>query len=191
MRSISAAGLIATTALVAGAIASPAIASSTKPIEQVLPALSAGYVSADAIPEVVDLETFGVLDEDVRAVGSDEVADYWIARQGSENVCLIIYIRGGNEVSSASCTTIADFNLSGLSLVTGEDRSAPDRSSEAYYLPADVATSEIPGETNMRRSAGSDTQLIAGRPGELGLNSSIVSRDDGSEFKFVPLESAE
>lgn len=185
------AGAVAVAGLVSAAIGSPAMASSVKSVDQVLPALSTQYDAGDVVPEVVNLELFGILPEDVRAVGSDDVADYWVASQGNDSVCLIVHIRGGNEVSSASCTTVADFNISGLSLVIGENRANPERSSEAYYLPADVESSEVVGVEALGRNAAKTSQLIAGRPGALGLEPSTVSRSDGTEFTFNPLETGQ
>lgn len=170
------------------ATALPAAASSAQPVEDVIPALAVPQSAADAAPDTVNLDALGIDAHELRSLGSDDVADYWVARSGNEDVCLIAYVRGGNEVSSSACTSIADFYQTGLGIVTGESRSNPDRSTEAYLIPSDVDANLVPQVAEARQGAAlAGTQFVAARPGSVDFVRAEVERSDGTTFVFTPI----
>lgn len=173
--------------LLLAATAMPAAASSSKPVEDVIPALAAPQTAADAAPSIIDLEALDVEASALRSLGSDEVADYWVARSGNENVCLVAHVRGGNEVASSACVSIADFYQSGLGIVTGESRDTPDRATEAYLIPADVNVDLVPHSGEARLSESASSQFVATRPGSVDFTQTKIERTDGSTFVFSPI----
>lgn len=180
------------------AAASPALAGGgVIPLEDVAPILSTTQTTADLPPTYIDLHVLGDIDPaSVRAIGHDEVADYWVGQSTANDICLITAIRGGNEVAGSSCRSLVEFNQFGLAMITGEDASDPKRSAEAYYLPGDVTLSDV-GATesngsNLRVAEGANSSqpmdgLAAGRPGTLDLEARDVERSNGSTFHFKPL----
>lgn len=170
------------------ATAMPAAASSAQPVEEVIPALAVPQTPADSAPDIVNLDALGVEASELRSLGSDDVADYWVARSGNEDVCLIAYVRGGNEVSSSACVSIADFYQTGLGIVTGESRDNPERATEAYLIPSDVDAALVPNSAQARQvTASTGTQFVAARPGSVDFTRSEIAREDGTTFVFTPI----
>jgi hypothetical protein len=181
---------VAAAAGLALAASTPALAGTgAMPIADVVPALKVAQTQADVPPSIVDLEALGNIDPaSLRAVGSDDVASYWVGQSSTTDICLITYIRGGNEVSGSSCRSIPDFQQFGLAMITGEDTSDPTRSAEAYYLPADISVDSVGATEHTATNARSTTSnFTAGRPGALDLSVADVPRGDGSTFHFQPL----
>lgn len=177
-----AAGLLLT------ATAMPAAASSAKPVEDVIPALAAAQTTADAAPSIIDLDALGVDASELRSLGSDDVADYWVARSGNEDVCLVAHVRGGNEVASSACVSIADFYQHGLGIITGESQDTPDRATEAYLIPSDVNVDLVPNGEEARLAEATSTQFVAARPGSVDFTRTEIERTDGSTFVFSPIQ---
>lgn len=186
-RVIQSAVAVGAAGLMFAATAMPAAATSTKPVEDVIPALAAPQTVADTAPSTINLDVLGVEAADLRSLGSDDVADYWVARSGNEDVCLIAYIRGGNEVASSACVSIADFYRTGVGILTGESRDDPSRATEAYLFPADVDAGAVTQSGDARRSATTGSQFIASRPGDIDFAPTTLTRADGSAFAFSPI----
>jgi hypothetical protein len=166
----------------------PAAASPSVPVDEAIPALaSPPQTEADAAPSVVNLDALGVEASELRSLGSDEVADYWVARSGTEDVCLVAHIRGGNDVASSACVSIGDFYQSGIGLVTGESQDAPDRSTEAYLIPADVDATLDPHLDEALQAMTAEAQFVAVRPGSIDFTRAEIERADGSTFVFTPI----
>lgn len=170
------------------AASTPALAGTgTTPIEDVVPIFSLTQTAADVPPSNVNLEALGDIDpESVRAVGSDDVASYWVGQSADEDICLITYIPGGNEVAGSSCRSIPEFNQWGLGMIMGEDTADPSRSAEAYYLPSDISVAAI-GASDQSGARVAASNFTSGRPGALNLSPEDVTRSDGSTFHFQPL----
>ncbi|QKW15621.1 hypothetical protein [Verrucosispora sp. NA02020] len=184
------------TAGVAGLIvlstALPAIAGddSRTSIEEMLPVLAVQQSVQDRVPASVELDKLGnVSQESVRYLGRDDVANYWVGRAGTSQVCLILQISGGNEVSASTCTYVTDFYKKGLGLVAGGD----GQTAEAYLLPADIDPTELGAESYDPRQKGrvvpGANLLTVRSKATSGWKGSEVRRSDGSSFRFSPIPS--
>lgn len=166
-------------------------------VETLLPELAQPQDPQDEkLAEEADLEALGGIDpESVRSLGADELGSYWLGRAGSSEVCLIVQAPGDYRVTSSTCTDIARFSETGLSLRTGESADR-ENNPEAYLMPADVPSHEVTAlsgssEIASRRSAESGAQsgLLVVRSGDASdlLDPATLQREDGSSFEFTPL----
>ena len=182
------AGLVVLTA------ALPASAAERSDINDLVPAFATNQNAQDRSLESVSSEAFGALNADsVRWVGRKGTAEYWVARKGNSNVCLVMHIPGGMEVVAVTCAPAEDFYRKGLSLEAGGSPDEPDASAEAYLLPGDVDAGGIVSRPELRTAAlaaaaGDRANLIVVEPGKSGLSQAEVAREDGSGFHFVPLD---
>lgn len=172
--------------LVATALPAAADGSSVN-VEEMLPMLATPQTALDLVPKEVTLDSLGEIDADsVRAIGSDGVADYWVARSGTSQVCLILYIPGGNEVSASTCASLAHFYRAGMGLIAGESMTDPSRSTEVYLLPADINPSDLLVRMDSSPLPKISANLLSMRPSN-SLRPADLSRMDGSIFNFNPI----
>jgi hypothetical protein len=184
-------GAVGVAAFVALATALPAIAEdgSRTSVEEMLPILASQQSASDRVPESVGISALGdISEESVRSLGGDGVANYWVARAGTSEVCLILEIPE-EKISASSCGSIADFYHHGISLAAGPSVDDPSSSTEAYLLPADIESSDI-GVSKLhteKQAMGLGAGLVTSRPQESPVRLSEVIRDDGSVFEFAPV----
>lgn len=80
-------------------------------LEEMLPVLATSQGPSDRIPAAVDLAELGnPSPSSTRFLGSDGTADYWVARIGGSQVCLILYValrkRGCSRVLSVGGASV-------------------------------------------------------------------------------------
>lgn len=157
-------------------------------VEQLIPQLDVAQTVADKVPDVVDLSALGAIDFDsIRSLGTDGVANYWVGRVGTSQLCLIMHIPNGYEVSAAACGEISDFHQQGIGLRAGESVNESERSAEAYLLPSDVQPSAIVAKYKLELREGTNAGLLAVTPGSLSAETITIPRMGSSDFSFVPL----
>ncbi|POX67120.1 hypothetical protein C3481_02330 [Microbacterium sp. Ru50] len=175
------------TLLAAAVVAPSASATDGQQIATLIPAFERTQTPDDRVPSTVDLFALGIYDDSsVRALGSDEDADYWVARSGSSDICLITYIAGGNEIAASTCVSASSFYESGLGIAAGDALPGFEKTAEGYLFPADVKLSEATDRSStMRASATEPTFLLADEAAE----PATFEREDGSLFEFAPIPS--
>lgn len=189
-RILATASSIAALAVVAVALPASAEDKSRVQINEMVPAFAESQTEADKVPNTVNLGALGDIDEGTtRSLGSDDAAEYWVARSGPSDICLVMYLGGENELSSSVCGPIADFYRTGLGLRSGVDVNDPATSAEAYFLPADVALTDIaPDNISLKSNESAPSaSLLTVQPENTDLKPVKVPRADGSYFSFTPL----
>lgn len=190
-------GLGAAGALMSLSIANPALAAgdSLVDVEEMLPVLGQPPTANDRLPEGIDPGELGdIRQSTVRSLGSDGTAEYWVARAGSSNLCLILNIPGGAEVSASACGPITSFYRTGIALGAGESPDRPERSVVAYLLPSDVEMAKLtPLLPSIESSTYNARSNMLSMPwhGETMLPEVELPRSNGEIFNFVPLENGE
>lgn len=179
-------------------IATPVIASTEGPspvnVEQMVPALAERQAKKDLLPSNLDSERLGGVRLDtVRSLGSDATARYWVARAGSADICLLVHIPGGADVSASTCGPITEFYRSGLSLAAGENPDSPERSVQAYLLPDDIEISKLASLSLNARSSSTtvDTEanMLTMRWHDGAQLAPVdVPRSNGQDFRLAPLQ---
>lgn len=163
--------------------AAPSMASSSSgtPLDQLIPELAVAQTSNDALPDNMKLEDLGPIDAtSLRHLGEDELAEYWVGRSGSTQVCLIITLRDYPGVGASACGEATDFYNQGIALSTGN----AEIKSEAYLLPADVPI----GELTNAKSLSSGVGLLVAGSASIPTDSVEIIRPSGQTFTFSPLQ---
>lgn len=177
-------------ALIAIGTAVPAVAASANSmsVEDLIPALATPQLESDRAPDGLDLAALGGIDEDsLRSLGSDGAGDYWVGRAGGAEVCLVTRLAVDQELAASTCAPITEFYRNGLSLIAALSAEDPALAAEAYLVPSDIDTT-APEQGLGSRSAGTESNLISGRPDQLAnLEAFEVERADGSSFHFAPI----
>lgn len=179
-------GLGGVVALITTAVVAPsASASDGQQIESLIPAFERAQTPADRVPSTVDLFALGIYDDStVRALGSDESADYWVARSGSSDVCLITHIAGGNEIAASTCVGVSSFYEAGLGIAAGDELPGHEKTAEGYLLPADVNLGRATDRTSGIRSSAADPNFLIA---DEAMEPATFEREDGSLFEFAPI----
>lgn len=181
-------GLVVVTAT---ALVGPAMASDARQVSvgDMVPALDRPQGVADRMLASVDLTALGdISPQSVRALDSSGPARYWVGRNRSSHICLILHIPGGNEVSASTCAEVTDFYDRGLGLMAGDGGSISGPAVEAYLLPSGIQAAHIQrNQKPDRASSEREAYFTAGTVGELQLKPSVVKRDTGRDFHFTPL----
>lgn len=128
--------------------------------------------------------------DELRWIGNDQVADYWVSVEDDWNVCLYAYIPGDHWVAGASCATISEFYRSGVAVGVRHGVDDPATAVEAYLLPDDVdpstlavrARDEAAHSTNEFRAG-----LLSVPPFGASFAEVEVARDNGVPFHLAPL----
>ncbi|MEV0155498.1 hypothetical protein AB0H57_17390 [Micromonospora sp. NPDC050686] len=188
---LGATGVVAALIVLSATLAMTACGGSRADVEEMLPALGAPQTEDDRIPEGIDLDALGgVRPETVRRLGADDTAEYWVGREGSSRVCLILHIPGGAEVTAATCRSITDFYEKGLALEAGGNRGDREPSAQAYLLPIDVDTAKLsPVLTRVPSASDSiETNLLSLQSQDASsLQPTDLQRKSGKVFGFTPL----
>lgn len=186
----------ATAALVVTFAAIPATADEAPrvDVEDMLPVLGEPQTAHDHLPTEFPLDAFGgVRPETVRSLGADDKAEYWLGRAGSSNICLMLHIPGGAEITAATCGSITDFYKGGLALEAGAKRQSPNSSAQAYLLPSNVDAAAL-GSMLTKVSSGSDgirANLLTRQSSDTTpVRPADLKRGSGEVFTFNPLTPA-
>ncbi|MFT0846582.1 hypothetical protein VR010_02370 [Actinomycetaceae bacterium L2_0104] len=161
-------------------------------IDEMIPVLIRTQSAQDLPPENLPLDSIADLQRSsLRSLGSDGIADYWVARAGTSEVCLILSIPGEDAMSASTCTPLTSFYERGLSLSAGASVDDPSTAVEAYLLPADIQQEDldISGTQSdlQRNEAALEISLLSVVPGQSGLTPTVIERENGPDFSFDPL----
>lgn len=158
-------------------------------IEEMVPALASKKTENDEFPGQIGKTILTDIDEEsIRAVAQDERANYWIAKSGTTNICLIAHIPGGYEVAASTCAPATTVFNQGMGLLVSE-AGADERTVEAYLLPQDVdAESIAAANPGTRILANDDAKIVTRFPDEAeGIQVTTAARSSGGDFILTPL----
>lgn len=135
----------------------------------------------------VDLAEHGIVVDNLRSVGSDGIADYWVSVVDDSQVCLVGYISGDNWVVASTCSTVSEFYRQGVGLELGQGENS---GTEAYLLPADIDAEQLglPAEASTFGTVKTEgAVLISVDPEGPRPAPTEVERENGIVFQFLPL----
>ncbi|MDX2378087.1 hypothetical protein M4I32_14945 [Microbacterium sp. LRZ72] len=159
------------------------------PADEIVPELASQQDSSDVLPDYLNREDSGdIVEESVRSAGSDERADYWVARTRDDEICLVVRVRGDQEIVSSSCGTPANIYERGAASGTMAGGSN-ENAVEAYLIPHDVDASQLEAELPDSRITSTDGFTLAVRfPGtDDRFSEATIDRSGGGSFSFIPL----
>lgn len=134
----------------------------------------------------IDLNDHNLAVDDLRSVGSDGTADYWITGKDSQ-VCLAGYIPGEDWVFASTCSTVSEFYRQGIGLELGKGEGS---ATEAYLLPADIDEGQIvlPRGASIFSTVESEgAVLFSVDPSGQRPEKTRVERENGIDFQLLPL----
>lgn len=162
-------------------------------VDEILPVSAVPQTEQDRAAEHLDfdLDRHGLSSESLRWLGTDGLAEYWVAVENKRDVCLLAYIPGDDWVAASTCTSLADFYRSGLGLGLRQDQNDPAQALEAYLLPRDIDPEQLGLSQRADLGAGSlgefRASLVSVSPLDSELTTAEVTRDNGVVFQFTPL----
>lgn len=162
-------------------------------VDEILPISASIQTDQDRALALLDadLSEHHISVDALRSVGSDGVADYWIALEGTSKVCLLGYIPGDKWVAASTCSTVADFYRVGIGLGIGNSES---RDVQAYLLPGDILPEQLnlpAGVSLVNTVETGGATLVSFDPTATAPSEYQVQRKNGVTFQFTPMDSRE
>lgn len=122
--------------------------------------------------------------DNLRSLGGDGVADYWVSVSSDSKVCLVGYIPGEYWVAGSSCASVVEFYQRGVGLGLGQNT---ENANEAYLLPADVDVAQLAlpvGVSMISTVEESGAVVFSRRASGPRIEPALIQRENGVVFRF-------